>query len=203
MTQRKCRSASSNTTAVAAPRADVLTTSLRGTSWHVPGPSRPTASPRWRGGGRCPPEAFHDADHLLLETTLEQIDVLPGSDDIAAALEGDAAAAIGFAFSLMPIEKMTLRADIAMTTLLRCALERNAAAALVLAQVLGLTNLGHSHATELATSWLAYGRRHSTDPRRFGEAEVVLCEAFREHQGNDGDGSRCDGSGLPLEEPIA
>ena len=99
-----------------------------------------------------------------METTLEQIDVLPGGDDIAAALEGDAAAAIGFAFSLMPIEKMTLRADIAMTALLRCALERNAAAALVLAQVLGLTNLGHPLATELATSWLAYGRRHSNNP---------------------------------------
>jgi len=69
----------------------------------------------------------------------------------------------------MPVEKMTLRADVAMTALLRCALERNAAAALVLAQVLGLTDLAHSHATELAASWLAYGRRCSDNPRKFGE----------------------------------
>jgi hypothetical protein len=36
----------------------------------------------------------------------------------------------------MPVEAMTLKVDIAMTALLQCVLERNAAAALVLAQIL-------------------------------------------------------------------
>jgi hypothetical protein len=132
----------------------------------------------WR---MLPSDALGDAERLLLLTTLEQIDVLHADDDFTAALEGDAAAAIGVAFSLMPIKEMTLRADIAMTALLRCALERNAAAALVLAQILGLTDLGHSYGTELAASWLAYGRRCSDNPRAFSKAETVLLTAFREH----------------------
>ena len=56
----------------------------------------------WR---TLPSDAFGDAERLLLLTTLEQIDVLHGGDDFAAALKGDPAAAIGVAFSLMPIER--------------------------------------------------------------------------------------------------
>jgi hypothetical protein len=117
---------------------------------------------------------FGDAERLLLEATLEQIEVLHGGGDFAAALKGGPAAAIGVVLSLMPIEEMTLKVDIAMTSLLRCVLERNAASALVLAQVLGLTDLGHSYARELAVSWLAHGRRCSNNPRKFSEAETVL-----------------------------
>ena len=68
--------------------------------------------------------------------------------------------------------------DIAMTALCRCALAPNASAALVMAQVLGLTNLEHGLATELAASWYCYGLRHSTDPRKFSEAESVLLKSF-------------------------
>jgi hypothetical protein len=137
----------------------------------------------WR---TLPSDAFRDAERLLLAATLEQIDVLHGGDDFAAALEGDPSAAIGVAFSLMPIEEMTLKGDIAMTALLLCVLKRNAAAALVLAQVLGLTDLGHSLATELAASWFTYGLRYSADPRKFSKAETALLAAFRERH-RDGD----------------
>lgn len=133
----------------------------------------------WR---MLPSNAFGDAECLHLLTTLKQIDVLHGGDDFAAALEGDPSAAIGVAIALMPIEELTLKADIAMTALLMCALERNATAALVLAQVLGLTDLGHAFVTELAASWLAYGRRYAADPRKFHEAETVLLEAFRDRR---------------------
>jgi hypothetical protein len=139
----------------------------------------------WR---TLPSDAFRDAERLLLLATLDQISLLDGGDDFTAALQGDAAAAIEVAFSLMPIEEVTLKADIAMTALLRCALERNAAAALVLAQVLGLTELGHPFATELAASWLTHGLRHSSDPRKFSEAGIVLLAAFRNHDRN-GDGA--------------
>ena len=131
----------------------------------------------WR---TLPSDAFGDAERLFLPATLDQIDVLHGGDDFAAALKGEPAAAIGVAFSLMPITQVTLQADIALTALLRCAVERNAAAALVLAQVLGLTDLGHPYAIELAKSWLAYGKRCSDSPLKFRKAETVLLAAFRE-----------------------
>lgn len=131
----------------------------------------------WRN---LPSDAFGEAERLFLLTALEQIDVLHANDDFTAALKGDPAAAIGVAFSLMPLEEMTLQVDIAMTALLRCALERKAAAALVLAQVAGLTDLGHSYGTEIAASWLVYGRHSSRDPGKFSEAETVLLTAFRD-----------------------
>ena len=40
----------------------------------------------WR---TLPSDAFHDAECLLLEATLEQVDVLHGGADFAAALEGE------------------------------------------------------------------------------------------------------------------
>jgi hypothetical protein len=141
--------------------------------------NREDASPLtwWR---TLPSDAFRDTERLLLLAMLEQIDVLHGGDDFTAALEGDPSAAIGVAFSVMPVEEMALTVDIAMTALLQCALERNAAAALVLAQVLGLTDLGHPYAIELAAWWLAYGKRCSDSPLKFSKAETVLRAAFRE-----------------------
>jgi hypothetical protein len=138
----------------------------------APGPSRHRIVPHWRGG--------EHAEHLLLQATLEQIGVLHGGDEFAAALAGDPSAAIEVAFSLMPIEELSLTSDIAMTALLRCSLDRNATAALVLAQALGLTDLDQSK--ELAASWLAYGRRFSDNKQKFGDAEIVLLSAFRDRQ---------------------
>jgi hypothetical protein len=137
----------------------------------------------WR---TLPSDAFRDAERLLLLATLARISVLRGGEDLPAALDGDPAAAIGVAFSLMPIEEFALDVDIAMTALARCALERNAAAALVLAQVVGLTNLGHALASELAASWYAYGLRYSANPRKFSQAETALLAAFRERH-HDGE----------------
>src|SRR5687768_7475381 len=55
--------------------------------------NRENASPLalWR---TLPSEAFRDVERLLLLRTLEQIEMLHGGDDFAAALKGDAAAAI-------------------------------------------------------------------------------------------------------------
>lgn len=131
----------------------------------------------WR---TLPADAFRDAERLLLQSTLEQIDVLHGDDDFTTALKGEPSAAISVAFSLMPIGEMTLKVDIAMTALLLCALDRNAAAGLVFAQVLGLTDLGHSFGMNLAMSWLVYSRRYSAEPHKFRDAETVLLAAFRE-----------------------
>lgn len=133
----------------------------------------------WR---TLPSDAFRDPEQLLLLATLKRIRVLRGDDLPAVALGGDPAAAIGVAFTLMPIEEFTLEVDIAMTALCSCALERNAAAALVLAQVIGLTHIDHGLAIELAASWYTHGLRHSSNPGKFRQAETVLLAAFREGQ---------------------
>lgn len=136
----------------------------------------------WR---TLPSDAFHDAEQDILLRTLERIGVVHGGDDLAAALAGDVAAAIDVAFALMPIEETTLTVDIAMSVLMRAALAPNATAALVLAQVIGLTDLDHGLATELSASWYTHGLRHSSNPRKFGRAEAVLLTAFweRHHSG--------------------
>ena len=129
-----------------------------------------------------PPDLLRHAELVTVRNTLNEIAVLRGGEDFGPALRGDADAAIRVALAVMPIIETNLQVDIAMTTLLGAALEPNAAPALVMAQVLGLTDLGHPFGTELAASWLDFGRRHSTDLQKFGEAEVILRAAFRERQ---------------------
>ncbi|MBR0851686.1 hypothetical protein JQ543_28375 [Bradyrhizobium diazoefficiens] len=136
----------------------------------------------WR---RLPPDSFHDAERSLLRATLGDVRVLRGGADLAAALRGDAAAAVGSALGLMPITEVTLPVDVTMSWLLYTALKQDATAALVMSQIVGLTDLGHGFAIELAGSWFKYGRRHSDDPRRFDLAEDVLLIAFQQHQNGD------------------
>jgi hypothetical protein len=69
-----------------------------------------------------PPDAFRDAERLLLVTTLRSISVLHGGDDLAAAMRGDAAGAIGAALDLLPVDEVTLQVDITMTALMNTAL---------------------------------------------------------------------------------
>ena len=137
----------------------------------------------WR---QLPPQAFGYTERLHLVNTIRGIGVLRGGADITAALRGDAAAAIGAALDLMPVDEMTLLVDITMTALMCAALDGNAAGALVVAQVIGLTDLGHEFNIELAAAWLAHGKRHSAEPDKFSGAEVVLMAAFEEHR-NTGD----------------
>ena len=127
------------------------------TSW--PFKARDTAPLAW--WRTLPPDVFRDAERLLLLATLDGICVLNGGAGFAAAISGDATAAIGVAFSKMPITEITLTADIAMTALLRCALE-------------------HTFGAALAASWYTYALHHSADPRKLGQAGAVLLAAFRE-----------------------
>jgi hypothetical protein len=133
----------------------------------------------WR---QLPPDALYHAERSLLVATLESISLLHGGDDVQAAMHGDAAAAIDAALELMPIEEITLRVDVTLTALLRIALAGDAAAALVMAQIVGLTDIGHEFTTELAVSWLNHGERHSDEPHKFNDARVVLLTAFEERR---------------------
>jgi hypothetical protein len=132
-----------------------------------------------------PPDSFHDAERSLLRATLGDVRVLRGGDDLAAALRGDAAAAVGAALGLMPITEVTLPVDVTMSWLLYVALKQDATAALVMSQIVGLTDLGHGFTIELAGSWFRYGRRHSDEPRRFDLAEDVLLIAFQQRESGD------------------
>jgi hypothetical protein len=135
----------------------------------------------WR---KLPPDSIRDPDRELLRTTLRRLGVLHGDNELSAALHGDADAAIGTALAVMPTSAITLQIDIAMSTLLNSALNRHAASALVMAQVVGLTDLGHPFAIPLAACWFDYGLMHSADPDKFGAAKAVLRAAFREHHGD-------------------
>jgi hypothetical protein len=137
----------------------------------------------WR---TLPSDLFRDPERLLVLATLDGITVLNGGAECAAALKANAIAAIGLTLSFVPITEMTLKTDIAMTALLGCALAGDAAAALVLAQIVGLTDLGHAYGTELAASWYTHGLRHSANPRKFSQAGTTLLAALRKRE-RDGD----------------
>ncbi|MDB5638422.1 MAG: hypothetical protein JWP51_3330 [Bradyrhizobium sp.] len=77
-------------------------------------------------------------------------------EDWRKAVGSDAPAAIKLALSLNPRKKISLRVDLVMTVLLRCALEGNAAAALVLSHLLRRMRIDPSVRHQLSTSWLAY-----------------------------------------------
>lgn len=135
----------------------------------------PLAWWRW-----LPPQAFHDGERQLLVDALREISVLHGGADLAAAMRGNPSAAIAAALGLMPIEDITIQVDVTLSALSRTALEGNAACALVMAQIIGLTDIGHELALTLAASWLAYGELHSDEPHKFKDARLVLLAAFED-----------------------
>jgi hypothetical protein len=131
----------------------------------------------WR---RLPPDAIGGVERSRLLATLDNIGVLHGGDDVAAAIRGDATAAIHAASVLMPIAEITLQVDVKLTALMRTALDGDAASALVMAQIIGLSEIGCRGATELAVSWLDRGEFLSSEPDKFREARAILLTAFKD-----------------------
>ncbi|WGS18637.1 MULTISPECIES: hypothetical protein [unclassified Bradyrhizobium] len=125
-------------------------------------------------------DLFRDAPHLLVRATLERITLLHGDNRFATALRGDPAAAIAEAFSLMPISEITLKTDIAMTAALQCVLDGDAAASLVLTNVLCRTQLDHPFALEVAASWSAQNGRRSPNRRRSASTTKPQLPALRQ-----------------------
>jgi len=138
----------------------------------------------WR---TLPPDSIGISDRELLPFVLGRIAVLRGDSELTAALRGEADAAIGAAFARMPICEITLQTDIAMTAVLNSALGGAAPSALVMAQVLGLTQLDHPFALPLAASWFSHGLRHSREPAKLYQAKAALTAAFRERHGDAAD----------------
>ena len=128
-------------------------------------PFSPTdASPLtwWR---TMPADLLGDAEHLLLRETFNKI----GGSRVrewASAMHGDAAASFAIALPAMPISNLTLEVDLPMTALTLNALGGNAAAALVLSNVLQRTSLDHPFAKELSVSWLVLNLRRAMATRK-------------------------------------
>ncbi|WP_106948362.1 hypothetical protein [Bradyrhizobium sp. MOS003] len=139
----------------------------------------------WR---TMPAHVLRDQERAKISETLRYVDVLRSDDEFRAALNGDADAAIATALAMMPIKTIDYHTDIAMTALLRCALAGQASAALVLAQIVGLTDVGHALTRELSVSWLGWGFRYSTEPEKFGEAGAVVLSAIKAHESGTKEG---------------
>ena len=127
---------------------------------------------------RClPADLLGDAQHLLLRATLDKICVMKGREWLSA-MRGDDAASIAIAVEMFPITKITLEVDLAMTVLMLGALDGNAAAALVLSQLLDRAPLEHLFAKELSVSWLVLNLRRalnaSKQPDKAGSGSEAL-----------------------------
>ena len=103
----------------------------------------------WR---MLPADLFGHAERLGVRETLECLAVVDGSRRFAVALKVDPVAAITLSLSLPAIPDASLKVDIAVTVLLRNALN-DPGAALVLSDVLEQTELQETVAADLATSW--------------------------------------------------
>ena len=125
----------------------------------------------WRS---LPANHLGDAQHLLLRATLDKICVMNGREWLSA-MHGDAASSIAIAVEMFPITEITLEVDLAMTVLMVGALDGNAAAAVVLSQLLGRAPLDHPFAKELSVSWLVLNLRRALDTSKLlGKASAGL-----------------------------
>jgi len=104
----------------------------------------------WR---TMPADHLGDVELTQLRATMENISVMKDYQWLSA-LRGDAPASIAIAIAAMPIDRVTLEVDLAMSALALCALEGSAGAALVLSHILRLTPLDHPFGRDLAASWL-------------------------------------------------
>lgn len=132
----------------------------------------------WR---TLPAHLFGDAEHVHLHKTLEAIAALAVKEDFIAAMRGNPAAALRAVLVLIPITAVTLELDIAMTAVLRCALDGDLNASLVLAHLLGRSELHEVTANELAASWFSHHRRAARGRYAYTRQEAALLSKLRDH----------------------
>ena len=152
-------------TAVAVLTDDVPPTAMKATGWaNSSWPFNPddvTPLELWR----TMPADHLDAQHLLLRATMDKICSMHGREWLAA-LRGDAAACVAVAFGALPITEITLEVDLTMSALTVGALGGNAAAALLLSNVLRQTPLNHPFGRELSVSWLVLNLQRALQKKR-------------------------------------
>lgn len=112
----------------------------------------------WR---TMPADRFTDAKANILCNTLTSISVA-SEPNWLAALDDNGPTSVAIAISAMPIDKISLSVDLALSALLLTALRGNAAARFVLSHILRRAPLNHPFGENLAASW----RTSSTAPAR-------------------------------------
>ena len=126
------------------------------------------------------PASAGGAEHLQVTAALDGLAVMGGGTEAAAALAGDATAAVGMALSLIPLRVVTLQIDIVMSALLSCALAGDPASVLVLSHVLGRCQWGDPSAEELGLAWLDRHKACPISSEQFAASEAALAAAFCE-----------------------
>lgn len=110
-------------------------------------------------------EQFNAQDLQTIRRLLTKT-VLLGQPKWEEAARGDAPAAVAVAVSFFPMDEVTVPADLAMTALIRCAIEGDPAAAIVISNV--LRNLPGCFAfhRQIATSWSVSNLAQARGSRR-------------------------------------
>lgn len=123
----------------------------------------------WR---TLPADHLGDAQHLLLQATVEKIGLIKGREWLAG-LHNDAPASVAIALGALPITEITFEVDLAMSALTVSALGGNAGAVQVLSHVLRLAPLDHPFAKELSVSWLVLNLRRALEARMTTKANAI------------------------------
>src|SRR3974390_2620761 len=112
----------------------------------------------WR---MLPANAFRPAARLRIGAALDELASAFATSRSVPALKGDPDAAIALVLSLMPIKARSAAVDVAMSAVLRCVLDGDLRAALVLGHVIDRADLDPVHAANLCASWFEFRLRHS------------------------------------------
>lgn len=108
----------------------------------------------WRS---MPADAFRATEYLAIRSALEQVATLIEGAEVEPALQGNVDAAIALVLSLMPIRRLGgIKTDIAMTAVLRLALEGEPRCALVLAHVIDRAEPDPHRADLMCASWFEF-----------------------------------------------
>ncbi len=132
----------------------------------------------WRS---MPADAFRAAEYLAIRSALEQVAMLIEGAEVEPALQGDVDAAIALVLSLMPIRRLGgITTDIAMTAVLRLALEGEPRCALVLAYIIDRAEPDPHRADLLCASWFEFHCVRAALRGGFAPAERAVLNALRE-----------------------
>ena len=131
----------------------------------------------WRS---MPADAFGAAEYFAIRSALDEVALLIAGAEVEPALEGDADAAIALVSSLTPIRRPGgIKSDIAMTAVLRLALEGEPRCALVLAHIIDRAEPDPRQADLLCGSWFEFRCGHAALCGGFTQGERAVLNALR------------------------
>lgn len=131
----------------------------------------------WRS---MPADTCRAAEYLAIRCALDEVATLIEGAEVEPALRGDVDAAIALVLTLMPIRRLGgIRTDIAMTAVLRLALEGESRCALVLAYVIDRAEPDPHGADLLCASWFEFRCGHAALRGGFAEGERAVLNALR------------------------